>query len=157
MPPPLPFKVQPSEFEVRSSLLNAFLAEVWGRSYQLGQWDCILFIAAWADRLQGTETFTPQLRGHYSTEREGLAIFTARTGINAAIAATLTAHGWHEVPLRRGDTPVPGHLHPGDIILTDLHHPGIYDGHAILAHPARSCGLLLLHPSHGVLALRWPV
>jgi hypothetical protein len=134
----------------RAEQLDQFLAEVWGRPYQLGQWDCILFIAAWADLLQGTDTFTLQFRGQYTTESQAIRQF-ARHGINLAIAETLTSHGLHEMPIRRGGTPV-----PGDIILTDLHHPGIWDGLAIVAQPARSTGILHLHPRHANRAFRWP-
>jgi hypothetical protein len=153
---PLPFKVQSSEFEVRSSLLNAFLSEVWGRRYQLGQWDCILFIAAWADRLHFPGradrpgppiSFTDRFRGKYSTEEGGLRRF-ARHGINPAITAALLQHGWNRVPDYT--------FLPGDIILTDLFHPGIWDGSKIVAQPARATGLLHLLPSHAVLALRYP-
>jgi hypothetical protein len=144
-----------SNFISRSSLLSRFLEEAWGRPYQLGQWDCILFIAAWADRLmtQGggasrAPSLTAALHGQYTTEA-GAIRQLAPNGINAAIQAALTRRGWKE------RLPVDG-FQPGDIILTDLHHPGIYDGRSILAQPARSSGLLHLYPSHGVLALRWP-
>ncbi|MCW1917067.1 hypothetical protein OJ996_25990 [Luteolibacter sp. GHJ8] len=151
----------------RSELLAAYLAEVWGRPYRIGQWDCILFIAEWADRLMAHETdgdrqpdFAGQLRGAYTTEREGIAIFTARTGLNAAIATGLTIHDWQLIPIRSRDIPVPDAqtpcLAPGDIILTDLHHPGIWDGAAIVAQPAKSSGLLRLHPRHALLSLRAP-
>ena len=141
----------------RTELLDQFLAEVWGRPYQIGKWDCILFIAAWADLLAGSSgvppgssssSLTAALRGRYTTEHEAIRNF-APQGINPAIAATLAAHGWHFVPASA--------FHPGDIILTDLHHPGIWNGAAILAQPARSTGLLHLHPRHATLALCWPV
>jgi hypothetical protein len=126
----------------RSSLLSQFLAEVWGRPYQLGQWDCILFIAAWADRVQGGETITRQFRGQYSTEFQAIRQF-AKQGINLAIARTLTRHGWHAMPKRGGGTPI-----PGDIILTDLHHPGVWDGGGIVCQAARASGHLRLHAHH---------
>jgi hypothetical protein len=139
----------------RSDLLAAYLAEVWGRPYQIGQWDCILFIAEWADRLMAHETggdrqpdFAEQLRGAYTSEREGIAIFTARTGLNAAIATALTVHDW--VPCEIST------LDPGDLVLTDLHHPGIWDGTAIVAQPARLSGVLRLHLSHAVAGLHLP-
>ncbi|MCW1915995.1 hypothetical protein OJ996_20575 [Luteolibacter sp. GHJ8] len=140
----------------RSELLAAYLAEVWGRPYRIGQWDCILFIAEWADRLQGSETFARKLRGHYSTEREGLATFTSSTGVNPAIVTALGIHDWQAVPFRTKTLLDPLSFQPGDIILTDFHHPGIWDGAAIVAQPARSTGVLRIHFDHATFALRFP-
>ena len=139
----------------RAALLADFLAEVWGRPYQLGQWDCILFIAAWADRVAAASccrpnplpSLTAALHGQYTTEADAIRQL-APNGINAAILANLVHQGWREI------VPVTGFL-PGDIILTDLAHPGIWDGEAVVAQPARSRGRLFIHTSHASVGLRW--
>lgn len=145
----------------RQALLTDFLAEVWGRPYQLGQWDCILFIAAWADRLmaQGggasrAPSLTSQFHGQYTTEAQAIRRF-ARHGINQAITTTLNAHGWQKIPITP-HSPLPDpHFLPGDIILTDLHHPGIWKGAKIVAQPARASGLLHVHFRHAISILSW--
>lgn len=132
-----------------SHLLAAFLAEVWGRPYQVGEWDCVLFITAWADRISGSTTpLRKELMHGYQTEAAGIRRF-ARNGINVAVHANLIHQGWREM------VPAVG-FQVGDIVLTDLEHPGIWDGLAIAAQPARSTGLLRLHPRHARLGLRWP-
>lgn len=134
----------------RSHRLDAFLSEVWGRPYQIGEWDCVLFIAAWADRLSGSaKPFSRELKGGYWSEAEGFRRF-ASNGLNVAVHVNLVQQGWREM------VPAVG-FQVGDIVLTDLHHPGIWDGSKIVAQPARASGLLSLHPSHAVSALRWPL
>jgi len=129
----------------RSDQLARFLADHWGRPYELGTWDCILFIATWAGTLDG-QGHAADLRGTYGTETAGLARL-APHGINAAIAARLATGGWE---------PVGPPYEVGDIVLTDLGHPGVWDGTRILAQPARATGLLQIHPRHAVSGLRWP-
>lgn len=129
----------------RADQLARFLADHWGRPYELGTWDCILFVAAWADILDG-QGHVARLRGTYGTEAAGLARL-APHGINAAISETLGTCGWETVG-------PPYEL--GDIVLTDLGHPGVWDGTRILAQPARAAGVLQIHPRHAISGMRRP-
>lgn len=137
----------------RSELLAAYLEEAWGRPYLVGHWDCIIFVSMWADRLAGGD-HTAALRDTYTTEQRGRELY-APGGINLAILQRLTDAGWHAV--KRGESgKLVDSLQPGDIVLTNLDHPGVWTGDSVAAQPARAAGLLKIHPRHVVGALRSP-
>lgn len=129
----------------RSEQLAAYLQESFERTYLVGHWDCIIFIAMWADLISG-QNHTATLRDTYTSEEAGRERWVARS-INDSIRWTLQTEGWHLI--KRGEP-----LEVGDIVLTNLHHPGIWDGEKIVAQPANATGMLSMHPRHTQRALR---
>lgn len=129
----------------RAEQLDAFLREAWDCAYLVGHWDCVMFVAAWADRISGQDHLAT-LQDTYTNEAEG-RLRHAPGGISAAIRWALLQAGWIDV--KRGD------LAAGDIVFTNLEHPGIWDGEKIVAQPARAAGLLHVHPRHLKGGMRW--
>jgi len=151
----------------RADLLKQYLAEAWGRPYLVGHWDCIIFVAMWADTVAAAARRRPSegrlapsdlihtaaLRDTYTTEQRGRELY-APGGINLAILQRLTDSGWQAV--KRGESgKLVDVLEPGDIVLTNLDHPGIWTGDSIAAQPARASGILKFHAGHGTGGLRW--
>lgn len=116
------------------------------KPYSPGNHDCVTFIAAWADHVSGSSHLAC-LEKTYVTKWEGMSRHKATSGICEAIARTLTAAGWALV--QKGD------LQEGDIVLTNLDHPGIYHASRIHAQPLGCTGTLAFHPRHAKGGLRW--
>lgn len=136
----------------RSEQLAAYLKESFNRTYLVGHWDCIIFISMWADQLAGQD-HTSTFRDTYTTEEAGRERW-AFPDVNTAISYHLLGAGWQKV-----ERPAPGEplsLEVGDIVLTKLHHPGIWDGKKIVAQPANATGQLHIHPRHISGGLRPP-
>jgi len=130
------------------ALLDHHLRESFGHRYKPGEHDCVLFLATWADRVAGS-TIAAELRGTYTTHFQGLRRHAAKTTICAAVEARLIAAGWQLVP---GSA----EFQEGDIILTDIDHPGIWRGKSIVATAFGAAGHAYLHRRHATAALRWP-
>lgn len=54
--------------------LNKYLRESLSRPYEVGEWDCALFVAEWVDILTGSNR-ADYFRGLYQEKEEGLAQF----------------------------------------------------------------------------------
>lgn len=136
----------------RSEQLASYLKESFERTYLVGHWDCIIFVAMWADLLEGSDRHTSRIRDTYTNETHGRERW-APESINAAVSAQLMAAGWEVVTRTEKGQPWP--FQPGDIVLTNLQHPGIWDGEKIVAQPANAVGVLHIHPRHARAGLRW--
>ncbi|MDB6078761.1 MAG: hypothetical protein JWO82_2508 [Akkermansiaceae bacterium] len=112
-----------------------------------GQWDCVLFIAAWADLVTGSDHLG-HYRGLYATHFGGLRI-AGPEGICGAVRRTLRGAGWSEVV-------DPAEFRPGDVVLTTLDHPGIWAGDCIASAARGAAGHTFLHPSQARSALHPP-
>ena len=130
------------------SLLDLHLRESFGHRYQPGQHDCVLFLATWADRLTGS-AIAAELRGTYTTHFQGLRRHAAKSTICQSVESRLLAAGWRLVPGTEA-------FLEGDIILTDIDHPGIWRGKSIVATAFGAAGHAYLHRRHATAALRWP-
>ena len=128
--------------------LDLHLKETFGLRYKPGEHDCVLFLAKWADIVAGS-TIEADLRGTYTTHFQGLRRHAARSTICGAVQTRLLAAGWHLVPGT-------AEFQEGDIILTDIDHPGIWRGKSIVATAFGAAGHAYLHRRHATAALRWP-
>lgn len=128
--------------------LDLHLKETFGLRYKPGEHDCVLFLAGWADIVAGT-SIAAELRGSYGTHFQGLRRHAAKTTICGAVEARLLAAGWQLVPGT-------AEFREGDIILTDIDHPGIWRGKSIVATAFGAAGHAYLHRRHATAALRWP-
>ena len=54
--------------------LNNYLRDSLSRPYEVGEWDCALFVAEWVDILTGSDR-ADYFRGLYQEKEEGLAQF----------------------------------------------------------------------------------
>ena len=54
--------------------LNNYLKDSLSRPYEVGEWDCALFVAEWVDILTGSDR-ADYFRGLYQEKEEGLAQF----------------------------------------------------------------------------------
>jgi len=130
-----------------SEKLDAYLQESFNRHYLVGHWDCIIFVAMWADLISG-QSHTETLRDTYTSEESGREKWVP-SSTNDAIVWALQREGWQKIK--------PGEpFEVGDIILTNLHHPGIWDGEKIVAQPANATGLLYIQAGHSCGGLRRP-
>jgi hypothetical protein len=128
--------------------LDEHLKQTFGLRYKPGEHDCVLFLARWADIVAGS-SIENELRGTYATHFQGLRRHAAKTTICGAVEARLLAAGWQLVPGT-------AEFQKGDIILTDIDHPGIWRGKSIVATAFGAAGHAYLHRRHATAALRWP-
>lgn len=129
-------------------LLAAYLKSTFGQRYRPGTHDCITFIARWADDLAGTDRLS-EFRNTYTTKFQGLHKHLQGVSLPAAISSRLLADGWQELP--SGEEP-----QIGDIVLTDLDQPGIWNGRTIVLQIVGAAGHAYLHRRHLRAAYRWP-
>ena len=131
-----------------TEILTQYLRETFGQRYQPGTHDCVLFVAGWADLLSGSN-HAELLRGSYQTHFQGLKKHVGKSSsICDAVRRTLLAAGWKLVPGQ-------DHFLTGDIILTDIDHPGIWRDKSIVATAFGAAGHSYLHVRHATAALRW--
>jgi hypothetical protein len=131
-------------------LLDQHLRDTFGVRYQPGRHDCVLFIAVWADLLTGS-THAEKLRGTYTTHFQGLRHHVgAGATICQRVQETLLAAGWVLLPHVM-------EFQTGDVILTDIDHPGIWRGKSIVATAFGAAGHAYLHRRHATAALRFPL
>lgn len=136
----------------RTEKLARYLADSFQRAYLVGHWDCIVFVSMWADLMEGGHSCPPDRPSHTGTIRDTYTSEDfgrerwAPESINAAISSHLKAAGWEVVERPAQGQPWPFQL--GDIVLTNLQHPGIWDGEKIIAQPANAAGVLHIHPRH---------
>lgn len=123
--------------------LSAYLDAAAQCRYSPGKHDCITFLAGWVDGISGT-TFGNDVR--YSTKWRGLAQH-APAGVCNAVRAALVGAGWIEV---EADA-----IKDGDVVLTDLDHPGIWHRGTIRCQPVGCAGGLFLNARHAKGGLRW--
>jgi hypothetical protein len=128
--------------------LDLHLKETFGLRYQPGEHDCVLFLARWADIVAGS-AIEAELRGSYTTHFQGLRRHAPKSTICGSVEARLLAAGWQLVPGKE-------EFREGDIILTDIDHPGIWRGKSIVATAFGAAGHAYLHRRHATSALRWP-
>ncbi len=126
--------------------LDELLTTAAAKPYRPGTHDCVTLIAQWADLLTGSNHLQ-NLSGTYATKFQGLGRHTTGS-VCAAIRVHLLNHGWQETPIAS--------LKQGDIVLTDVDHPGIFHSGTIHAQPFGCTGALQLHPNHAKSALTWP-
>lgn len=125
--------------------LETYLTEARESAYEPGLHDCVTFVAGWADMQSGAD-HAGSLLGTYASKWKGLARYAA-TGVCAAVRVRLVGCGWVSVAAED--------LQDGDIVLTDMDHPGIYFEGAIWAQPLACAGSLILHKNHAKEGLRW--
>ncbi|RYG16304.1 hypothetical protein EON82_25165 [bacterium] len=146
---PTPMSSHRSLITDHSALLDTYLRASFAKRYQPGEHDCVLFIAAWADLISGSN-HVDFIRDTYRTHFEGLRRHVGKgSTISTAVQARLLAAGWELVT----DA---GNYQTGDIILTDGDHPGIWRGKSIVATAFGFAGHAYLHRRHATAALRWP-
>jgi hypothetical protein len=131
-----------------TAALDIYLRACFGKRYQPGQHDCVLFIAGWADLVSGS-SHSEGLRGSYATHFAGLKKHVGKgSSISLAVEKHLLAAGWQRVTDASD-------FQTGDIILTDGDHPGIWRGKSIVASAFGFAGHAYLHRRHATAALRW--
>lgn len=84
------------------SLLEAYREAVERRAWDPGQWDCLLSVADWVERLTGEDPGAPW-RGRYGGDRGAARLLRAQGGMVRMLAGGLEPLGW-----RRGGTAEPG-------------------------------------------------
>jgi hypothetical protein len=78
--------------------LDAYLRASFGKRYQPGEHDCVLFIAGWADHVSGS-SHAEGLRGSYQTHNQGLRKHVGQgSSISLKVRDHLLAAGWHLIP-----------------------------------------------------------
>lgn len=83
--------------------LDAFLEEAAARRFRDGTWDCALMVAAWVERVTGTDGAAPW-RGRYAARIGWLRILKREGGIEAVIASGAALVGLTETKEpKRGD------------------------------------------------------
>lgn len=125
--------------------LKAYLTEASEKTYRPGLHDCATLIAGWADAVSGSDHKGDML-GTYASKWKGLERYAA-IGVCPAVCARLMGCGW--VVVDSAD------LEDGDIVLTDLDHPGIFYDSGIWAQPMGCAGSLIIHRKHAKGGLRW--
>lgn len=83
--------------------LNQYLSEALQRPYEVGNWDCALFVAEWVDILTGSDR-AEHFRGLYSEKAEGLGKFGP---LRRKVAQELDALGFFRAEAARlGDVAI---------------------------------------------------